>query len=159
MRAALGEAARHRVTMSGGLSDAFESRSRDVVTVAAITAREIGVPDILFYAGERGFFARDEIGANVDAVASANWRASAEFVARRCAAALFIDIGSTTTDLRRFAPDTSRRAGRATPSASLMANSPMPDFHVARLRPMRRARRSPDGGRRSSTRPLRRWPT
>ncbi|MGE0196038.1 MAG: hydantoinase/oxoprolinase family protein, partial [Methylocystis sp.] len=53
----------------------------------------------VFYAGDRGLITRDEIGANVDAVASANWRASAELVARRCADALFIDIGSTTTDL------------------------------------------------------------
>jgi probable H4MPT-linked C1 transfer pathway protein len=98
-RGALGEAERHRVTMTAELSDAFESRARGVVAVAAIAAREIGVADIAFYAGERGFISRDDVGANVDAVASANWRASAELVSRHCADALFIDIGSTTTDL------------------------------------------------------------
>ncbi|MGJ0396623.1 MAG: hydantoinase/oxoprolinase family protein [Methylocystis sp.] len=112
-RAALGDAGRHRVTMTAELSDAFESRARGVVAVAAMAAREIGGSDILFYAGERGLIARDEIGANVDAIASANWRASAEFVARHCADALFIDIGSTTADL------TPIRAGRI---AALGAN-------------------------------------
>ncbi|MFO1104018.1 MAG: hydantoinase/oxoprolinase family protein [Methylocystis sp.] len=97
--ATLGDAERHRVTMTAELSDAFESRARGVVVVAAIAAREIGVGDILFYAGERGYVARDEIGANVDAIASANWRAAAELVARHHADALFIDIGSTTADL------------------------------------------------------------
>jgi probable H4MPT-linked C1 transfer pathway protein len=98
-RTALGEAGRHRITMTAELSDAFESRARGVISVAAIAAREIGVGEILFYAGARGFITRDEVGANVDAIASANWRASAELVARHCDEALFVDIGSTTTDL------------------------------------------------------------
>jgi probable H4MPT-linked C1 transfer pathway protein len=97
--ATLGDAERHRVTMTAELSDAFESRARGVVAVATIAAREIGAPELLFYAGERGLISRDEIGANVDAIASANWRASAECAATHRADALFIDIGSTTTDL------------------------------------------------------------
>lgn len=98
-RAAIGDAERHHVTMTAELSDAFESRARGVITVAAIAAREIGAPHMLFYAGDHGFIARDEVGAKADAIASANWRAAAELVARRHADALFIDIGSTTTDL------------------------------------------------------------
>jgi len=98
-RAAIGEAKRHRVTMTAELSDAFETRARGVIAVAAIAAGEIGVGEILYYAGARGFISRDDVGANVHAVASANWRAAAELVSRRCSEALFIDIGSTTTDL------------------------------------------------------------
>ncbi len=98
-RAVVGDAERHRMTMTAELSDAFESRARGVVAVAAIAAREIGVGDVLFYAGERGFITRDDIGGNINAIASANWRASAELVARHCDDALFVDIGSTTTDL------------------------------------------------------------
>ena len=158
-RATLGDAERHRVTMTAELSDAFESRARGVIAVATIAAREIGVGDVLFYAGERGFITRDDIGGSVDAIASANWRASAELAAHHRAEALFIDIGSTTTDLTPIcAGRVSRHSARATPNASPMANSPMPDFRAARLRPMRRTRRSPDVGRRSSTKPSRRWP-
>lgn len=95
----LGLATHHRVTMTAELSDAFEDRASGVVSVAAIAAREIGAEDIGFYAGARGFVARAQIREAAEAVASANWRASAELVAQHCADALFIDMGSTTTDL------------------------------------------------------------
>lgn len=95
----LGAAARHRVTMTAELSDAFKDRARGVISVAAIVAHEIGAADLRFYAGVRGLIARDELAGDVDAVASANWRVSAELAAQHCAEALFIDIGSTTTDL------------------------------------------------------------
>lgn len=98
-RARLGTAERHRVTMTAELSDAFENRLHGVVTVATIAAREIGADDILFYAGVRGFVARAEAVDAVMAIASANWRVSAELAAQRCAEALFVDMGSTTTDL------------------------------------------------------------
>lgn len=97
--AELGPAARHHVTMTAELSDAFEDRAQGVVSVAAIAAREIGVGDILFYAGARGLVSRTVVAGAAQAIASANWRASAELVARQCDAALFIDLGSTTTDL------------------------------------------------------------
>jgi (4-(4-[2-(gamma-L-glutamylamino)ethyl]phenoxymethyl)furan-2-yl)methanamine synthase len=97
--AQLGPAARHRVTMTAELSDAFENRARGVISVASIAAREIGAGEILFYAGARGLIAREQIRDDPEAVASANWRASAELVAQYCGEALFVDIGSTTTDL------------------------------------------------------------
>ena len=95
----LGAAERHRVTMTAELSDAFEDRARGVLSVAAIVAREIGGADTRFYAGPRGLVVREELAGVVESVASANWRVSAQFVAQHCAEALFIDIGSTTTDL------------------------------------------------------------
>ncbi|PPD42906.1 MAG: H4MPT-linked C1 transfer pathway protein [Methylocystis sp.] len=95
----LGPAARHRVTMTAELSDAFEHRAHGVISVAAIVAREVGAADILFYAGARGFLLRADLHGAEGAVASANWRASAEYVAQLLPEALFIDIGSTTTDL------------------------------------------------------------
>lgn len=95
----LGAAKRHGVTMTAELSDAFENRAQGVVSIAAMFAREIGPGDIAFYAGARGFVSRAEVAEAASAIASANWRASAELVARHCADALFIDMGSTTTDL------------------------------------------------------------
>jgi probable H4MPT-linked C1 transfer pathway protein len=95
----LGAAKRHAVTMTAELSDAFATRAQGVVSIAAIFTREIGAGDIAFYAGARGFVSRAEVAEAASAIASANWRASAELVARHCADALFIDMGSTTTDL------------------------------------------------------------
>jgi (4-(4-[2-(gamma-L-glutamylamino)ethyl]phenoxymethyl)furan-2-yl)methanamine synthase len=97
--AELGPAAQHRITMTAELSDAFEDRRRGVVCVAAIAAREIGAAEILYYAGARGFAPPAQVAAAAPEIASANWRASAELVARQFDTALFIDIGSTTTDL------------------------------------------------------------
>jgi (4-(4-[2-(gamma-L-glutamylamino)ethyl]phenoxymethyl)furan-2-yl)methanamine synthase len=99
MAAELGLAAQHRVTMTAELSDAFEDRAHGVVSVAAIAAREIGAADIVFYAGARGFVSRADVAVAGQAIASANWRASAELVASHFDRALFVDIGSTTTDL------------------------------------------------------------
>src|SRR5208283_3922671 len=49
--AIIGPADRHAVTMTAELSDAFEDRSRGVISIAAICAREIGAADPVFYAG------------------------------------------------------------------------------------------------------------
>lgn len=98
-RCAVGAAARHRVTMTAELSDAFEDRAHGVVAVAAIAAREIGAADIAFYAGSAGLLPRISVRDHAAAIASANWRVSAELAARRRSDALFVDIGSTTTDL------------------------------------------------------------
>ncbi len=97
--AELGPAQLHRITMTAELSDAFEDRAKGVVSVAAIAAGEIAVGDILFYAGALGFVDRAGVAQAARSIASANWRASAELVAQRCGDALFIDMGSTTTDL------------------------------------------------------------
>ncbi len=97
--AQLGAADQHRVTMTAELSDAFENRMRGVVSIAAIIARELPSDALRFYAGARGFVTQDNVEAQACHIASANWRASAELVAQHCAAALFVDFGSTTTDL------------------------------------------------------------
>ena len=98
MRDRMGDVERHAVTMTAELSDAFADRQRGVVSIAAIFAHEIA-PDALFYVGARGFVQKPQVAANAAAIASANWRAAAEVLARSIEAALLIDMGSTTTDL------------------------------------------------------------
>lgn len=95
----MGAAGRHAVTMTAELSDAFEDRARGVRSIAAIFSREIRAADIRFYAGAKGFVAKAQLDQAAFAVASANWRASAELVAQHWARALFIDMGSTTADI------------------------------------------------------------
>jgi len=96
--AELGPAARHHVTMTAELSDAFEDRARGVISIAAIMTHALGA-ETFFYAGAQGLIARANVANSVREIASANWRASAELAARCCRDALFIDIGSTTADL------------------------------------------------------------
>ncbi|MFY9627060.1 MAG: hydantoinase/oxoprolinase family protein [Methylocystis sp.] len=96
--AVVGAGGRHAVTMTAELSDAFENRERGVLSIAAICAREIGA-ETVFYAGEKGFLPKAGVEAAASEIASANWRASAELVARARPLALFVDMGSTTTDI------------------------------------------------------------
>jgi probable H4MPT-linked C1 transfer pathway protein len=52
------------------------------------------------FAGQQGLLQADQIEArHYPAIASANWLASATFAAEQVGAGLFVDIGSTTTDI------------------------------------------------------------
>jgi len=90
--------ATHAVTMTGELSDVFSDRTRGVAYLVEIMRKTVG-EEVMFYAGRTGFV-RD--GAAVEHecdVASANWHASAALIAKHLPDALFIDAGTTTTDL------------------------------------------------------------
>jgi probable H4MPT-linked C1 transfer pathway protein len=143
--AELGPAETHRVTMTAELSDAFEDRARGVVSVAAIAAHEIGAADILFYAGAKGFVPREGVAEAAGAIASANWRASAELVARCCDAALFVDIGSTTTDLVPIAKG--RVAALGETDAERLTNGELAYAGFSRGAPQAYANRAPVDGR------------
>jgi probable H4MPT-linked C1 transfer pathway protein len=89
----------HAVTMTGELSDIFRDRAQGVKTIIARFAKQVPGNRTYIYAGPAGFLTLQEAAQHTDAVASANWAASAQLVARRVPDALFVDIGSTTTDL------------------------------------------------------------
>lgn len=87
----------HAVTMTGELADIFTDRKAGVRSIAETIAGKL--PDTLFYAGPAGFLRLDDITEHLQQIASANWFASAQFLARQVDSALFVDIGSTTSDL------------------------------------------------------------
>jgi (4-(4-[2-(gamma-L-glutamylamino)ethyl]phenoxymethyl)furan-2-yl)methanamine synthase len=97
-KARMGPAHLHVVTMTAELADTFASRTEGVMRIAALAARELGATALL-YAGRAGFVPVGRAHEHVADIASANWHASAALVARRHASALFIDMGSTTTDI------------------------------------------------------------
>ncbi len=98
-KAALGPADLNAATMTAELADAFPDRSDGVARIAEIAENELKPKKLIFYAGPAGMIARDTIADHTQAIASANWHASAAFVARHHKTALFADVGSTTTDL------------------------------------------------------------
>ncbi len=98
-KVALGPADLHAATMTAELSDTFADRQIGVAAIAEIACRELASRPILFYAGSHGFVGADAVADKTDAIASANWHASAALAARRFRDALFVDIGSTTTDI------------------------------------------------------------
>src|ERR1700728_4487740 len=95
----VGAAHAHAATMTGELSMAFPSRAEGVCALAARIASALAPARSSFYAGRAGFLPLDQVGAHVTDIASANWHASAALIARQTPEALFIDMGSTTTDL------------------------------------------------------------
>jgi probable H4MPT-linked C1 transfer pathway protein len=90
--------AAHAVTMTGEMADLFEHREAGVSTLAQRLATQLG-PRVAFYAGETRWCALDGVAAHWAHIASANWLATAQLVARRLRDAVLIDIGSTTTDI------------------------------------------------------------
>ena len=95
----LGSATHHVITMTGELADVFASRSEGVQTLARRAAEKLGCEKLTIYAGPSGFVPLVRVGDHIDEIASANWHASARFVAMRLGEGLFVDIGSTTTDI------------------------------------------------------------
>jgi probable H4MPT-linked C1 transfer pathway protein len=89
----------HAVTMTGELADLFESRVQGVQQLAAVMEEKLAPAAMGFYAGGDGFIQGNAVASTAEKVSSSNWLASASFVARCVSEALFIDIGSTTTDV------------------------------------------------------------
>jgi len=88
----------HAVTMTGELADIFENRQQGVEQIVLLMSKLLP-GEVSYYAGKRGFTdANTAIKAWAD-VASMNWLASAQFAALHVSTALFVDIGSTTTDI------------------------------------------------------------
>lgn len=110
--------AQHAVTMTGEMVDLFANRGEGVRCIAAELARSLvassaAAPEgsVHFFAGDAGWCSSDSVIAHWDAIASANWLATARHAALRFGEGLLVDIGSTTTDLIAF------KAGRVLTSS------------------------------------------
>jgi probable H4MPT-linked C1 transfer pathway protein len=90
--------ARHAVTMTGEMADLFATRAEGVCRIAGRMALQPGIA-LGFWAGEEGFVRPQDVASRWEAIASANWLATAALAARRMGDALLVDIGSTTCDL------------------------------------------------------------
>lgn len=91
---------RHALTMTGELVDCFSSREQGVNAIVQAVCEHVNADEVSVFAGCRGFLPVAQIQpADCMDIASANWLASVLLVARRLPNALFVDIGSTTTDI------------------------------------------------------------
>ena len=105
--------ARHAVTMTGEMVDLFEHREDGVRRIAALLVERLAAQiPVRFFAGDAGWCGSDDVDRHWQAIASANWLATAQHAALTVSGrngagdGMLIDIGSTTTDLIAF------RAGR-----------------------------------------------
>ena len=88
----------HAVTMTGELADIFANRHEGVLEIAATLSAKLH-GEVRYYAGKHGFVTKDRIEQHWADIASMNWFASVQYVAQNVQKALFVDIGSTTTDI------------------------------------------------------------
>jgi probable H4MPT-linked C1 transfer pathway protein len=93
-----GPADLHVATMTGELADVFPDRRTGVLAIADALGRALPAGRLRFYGGRRGMIVPSLVEAHVEDIASANWHASAALAARY-GDGLFVDIGSTTTDI------------------------------------------------------------
>lgn len=91
-------AERHALTMTAELTEIFDSRAAGVATLLETLSRRIS-PDARVFMGLKGFGSVGDAKRDPQAVASANFLATARLVASRMRGALLIDMGSTTTDI------------------------------------------------------------
>lgn len=95
----LGAARAMGVTMTAELADCFATKREGVLFV--LDAFRAAFPEVRpwIYGVDGRFRSPEEARARPQDVAAANWMASATVVARRFPDALFLDVGSTTTDV------------------------------------------------------------
>jgi (4-(4-[2-(gamma-L-glutamylamino)ethyl]phenoxymethyl)furan-2-yl)methanamine synthase len=110
-------AAQHAITMTGEMVDLFANREDGVRRIAAELARALVEPSaapvpsaqaqaaagsVQFFAGDAGWCRAEDVAMHWEAIASANWLATAQHAALQFGTGLVVDIGSTTTDLIAF---------------------------------------------------------
>ena len=88
----------HAITMTGELVDLFENRQQGVGEIAKVASELLG-ERVWFYAANNGFVNMLDVPQHTLYIASSNWHASASALAKNVNDALFVDIGSTTTDI------------------------------------------------------------
>ena len=93
----MGRGDRNVITMTGELADIFTSRQDGVEQLSSLAERAL--ENVSIYAGPIGFVTGRDARQHSEQIASANWHASAAVIAKRRKTALFIDVGSTTTDV------------------------------------------------------------
>lgn len=133
------------LTMTGELSDLFADRRFGVLSLLARMERLVGRARLHVYAGHHGLLPPERIEEDPLAAASMNWLASAQALALRVEAGLFVDMGSTTTDILPL------RAGRvstcSTTDAERLAAGELVYTGLTRTPLMALATRAPVAGR------------
>jgi len=100
MRELAGANCRHAITMTGELVDLFDNREHGVQQIIQTMTELLPGAELLIFAGLEGFLKSSQIeDRHYTSIASANWLASATFAANKIGSGLFVDCGSTTTDI------------------------------------------------------------
>ncbi|WP_432746507.1 hydantoinase/oxoprolinase family protein [Methylobacter sp. G7] len=100
MQELAGANCRHAITMTGELVDLFDNREHGVQQIIQTMTKLLPGAELLVFAGLEGFLKSSQTeDRHYPSIASANWLASATFAAHKIGSGLFVDCGSTTTDI------------------------------------------------------------
>jgi probable H4MPT-linked C1 transfer pathway protein len=136
---------RHAVTMTGELVDFFADRATGVTAILDFLMERIGAGRVAVYATDGAFLTIAEAAARPAAVASANWHATASYLAATLGDGLLVDVGSTTTDIIPFRAG--RIASRGVTDAERLATGELAYVGIARTPLAAVARHVPFAGR------------
>lgn len=134
----------HALTMTGELADVFANRREGVETLVSVFSETLPKVRTLIYAHPQKFLSPSAAVKQVAKVASVNWSASAAWVASRCGEGLFLDIGSTTTDIIPFVGG--KIASRGVTDEQRLAREELVYTGVVRTPVMALAKRLPFAG-------------
>lgn len=87
------------VTMTGELTDLFPDRASGVHALLELVRTSLPKAEHRVWAGRLGFIPLEAAPSLESQIASTNWLASASLAARQVGEGLFVDFGSTTTDI------------------------------------------------------------
>ena len=87
------------LTMTGELADCFENRQIGVAAIVEAFCQHHPAARCQIYTGDKGWCLPAFAAEHWQSIASRNWQASADCVAREISTGLFVDLGSTTCDI------------------------------------------------------------
>ncbi len=87
------------VTLTGELCDIFRTKHEGVAEIVEVTCGAFGKKVCLFVSLDGALFTREQSLAFPGKLAAANWIASTSIVGRKYPNCIFMDVGSTTTDI------------------------------------------------------------
>jgi (4-(4-[2-(gamma-L-glutamylamino)ethyl]phenoxymethyl)furan-2-yl)methanamine synthase len=134
----------HAITMTGELSDLFQSRAEGVTTLVDRLVAETG-GKARFWLGRRGFADAETARAHPVETGSVNFAATARIVAAIRPDALLVDMGSTTTDIVAIVAGSPRINGWT--DAERLASGELVYAGLTRTSVMSVATRAPFAGR------------
>ncbi len=89
----------HHVTMTGELVDIFTSRDHGVREIMRVFLEQVAADTNVKFFSRDGLVNYEQALLNTESIASANWIASGLCVSKKNESVIFVDMGSTTTDV------------------------------------------------------------
>ena len=93
----------HAITITAELTDHFKDRQIGIKKILQCLNNQLAGETYQIYSHRHGLIPAAQAAQHITEIASANWHATASFVAQQKETGILIDIGSTTTDIIPFA--------------------------------------------------------